>query len=227
MQTRTGVPPLAIVAFDGLIADTVRLRARALHAAVQSGPALTPRSIEFFSVEAIVDVLHGRTFAEATREIAKKSIDRGDCDGAVLDETALDLVAHDASRRFRGTLQHGVSLVRGAAEWLAELGRTHRIAARADSARQDVNTVVTLASLESSFLFIRCSDDAPRLPSRPSLDASWAAIDTRLAAVMVPRERRIAFESDPRCAATAQPFVASVEIPTFRHAITGSRAERE
>jgi len=137
-----------------------------------------------------------------------------------VDETTVDIVAHDASRRYSATLAQGISLVHGAEAWLAELGKAHRIVARADSARREVNAVLMLSSLENAFFFVRCSDDAPRMPARSSLESSWTAIDTRLTASGVLPEQRYAFEQGSRAISVARPFVASVRTPTFRHAIT-------
>ena len=144
-----------------------------------------------------------------------------------VDENTIDLVAHEASRRYGAALAQGISLVSGAAAWLAELGKTHRIVARADSSRREVNTILMLSSLENAFFFVRCSDDAPRIPSRSSLEASWSAIDARLTSSGVLPGQRFAFEHAARAVSVARPFVASVRTPTFRHAITEDRAERE
>jgi hypothetical protein len=167
----------------------------------------------------------GRTFAESARVVLAASVESGGLP-TTIDETTFDLVAHDAARRFTAALTHGVSLVDGAAGWLAELTRTNRIVARADSARRDVSRVLELSSLENLLLFVRCGDDAPRLPQRSSLDSSWAAIDARLTSIGVPTAQRLGFEHSELAADAARPFVASVQRPTFRHALTSDSTER-
>ncbi|MEO7520986.1 MAG: hypothetical protein ABIW79_04145 [Gemmatimonas sp.] len=213
MATRS----VAIVALDGLVADTLALRRAALQSALQS--------LIGGSAHDTSNAVAGRTFTEMTRRILAAATPQ--FSQSSIDETLVDLVAVDAARRYGEALRHGVSLVPGAAQWLRELGAAHRIVARADSIRRDATHMVTLASLESHFLFMRCSDDAPRLPGRGSLEGSWTAIDARLTASGVHAGNRSAFELAPEALATAKPFVASVQRPTFRHAITEDSAERD
>lgn len=166
-----------VVAFDGQIVDTLPLRTRALDEALASVAGFTGGDLR----------VAGRDFAEAARLV----LERLARDGAVPDdavETLVDLVSLDAGRRYSALLSHGVSLALDAEVLLATLQRTGRVVARADSARRDVSSIMALGALEHVFMFIRCSDDAPRLPGASTLESSMAAISARVRPAGEPRD---------------------------------------
>ena len=187
-------PIVHVVAFDGQVVDTLPLRGRALEEAIASvagdtighagsGSAGSATTGSETSKRAIDDwtrhPIAGRDFAEAARSILERQGHEPAVPELAL-ETLVDLVALDAGRRYSASLSHGVALASGAAELLAELQRSGRVVARADSARRDVSAILALGALDHEFTFIRCSDDAPRLPGRSTRESSMAAISTRV-----------------------------------------------
>ncbi|HYW30375.1 MAG TPA: hypothetical protein VE869_02630 [Gemmatimonas sp.] len=175
----TFAPIVHVVAFDGQVVDTLTLRARALEESLLSivGGA-TSAAVES-DVADTVALITGRDFAETARLVLERRVheQQGAADEL---ETLIDFVVLDASRRYSRSVSHGVSLVQGAAELLSTLRRTGRVVARADSVRRDVDAIMALGALEHEFMFIRCSDDAPRLPGGSTFAGSMAAIAARL-----------------------------------------------
>ena len=229
-----GGPSATVLAFDGLVADTLPARASALGAALSALSALSPLPADVMRTgleETLRAAIAGRTFAEAARLLLaaphvagveslatttnRETANRETANRETADrETLVDLVAMDAGRRYTAALADGVSLCPGAVALVAELARAGRVVARADSVRRDVETVLAFAAIESGFTFVRCSDDLPRAPGLSSLEGSWRAIDRRLRASGVDIEQRVAMEVGA-AADAARPFVAEVRASRF------------
>ncbi len=181
-----------IFAFDGVLADTLRLRA---HALVDAAAAEQAR----LDTEVVLALLPGRTLLEASLALFPEL--------ATTDPTLPELIALRAQRGFRALVQHGVPLDQRALRRLQEAAtRGDRIVVRADSERRDVESLLALAGLETSVSLLRCSDDAPRAPGA-SLQRSWEAIHMRLSDMGVGVPERTAFESNGETAETAALFV--------------------
>lgn len=189
--------PALIIAFDGVLADTLPLRARALADACAA--EFKPRPLDGARA-----VIAGRTMLEAALALFP-------VDGAS-DPVLPELVALRAQRGYRHLVQHGVSLRADVIERLREgSARGTRIVLRADSERRDVEPLLHMAGLEHQVAVLRCSDDLPRSRDA-SLARSWHAIDARLASMHQPVAERDAWEASPASADTARAFVATVQL---------------
>jgi hypothetical protein len=165
-------------------------------------------------------VIPGRTFVEAARtQLAMLLPDHaGELPPL---ETLADLAALDAGRRYRDLLSNGISLRPGVQRWLSTLASSGRLVARADSARRDVEAMLSLAGLDAAFAFVRCSDDTPRQAGAASVDSAWIAVDRRLLAVGVPAANRMAIEIAGLALDAARPFAARVQRPSFQAGTSG------
>ena len=181
-----------IFAFDGVLADTLRLRA---HALVDAAAAEQAR----LDTEVVLALLPGRTLLEASLALFPEL--------SATDPTLPELIALRAHRGFRALVQHGVPLDQRALLRLQEAAtRGDRIVVRADSERRDVESLLALAGLENSVSLLRCSDDAPRAPGA-SLRRSWDAIHARLSNMGVSVTERTALETNSETAEIAALFV--------------------
>ena len=205
-----------VVAFDGVVADTLGLRASALNEALMAiAEHLDPDAVGH-TAGAGSQAIAGRTFAEAAR-LLLASAPSSLTSQASARETLVDLVALDAARRYTAALSGGTSLLPGAVEMLNELALSSRVVARADSARRDVDAILALSGLDATFAFVRCSDDTPRLTGA-SVESAWAAIDRRLLAGEVAVENRTALEVAEIALDAARPFVGRVQRRRFPEA---------
>lgn len=189
--------PALILAFDGVLADTLPLRAHALTDACAA--EFHPRAHE----EALA-VIAGRTMLEAALALFP--------DEAAGDPTLPELVALRAQRGYQHLVQHGVSLRADVIEQVRNAAaHGTRIGVRADSERRDAEPLLAMASLDHTVSLLRCSDDAPRGPGA-SVVRSWQAIDARLTAMQLPVTDRTAWEMREEPAAVARPFAATVHV---------------
>jgi beta-phosphoglucomutase-like phosphatase (HAD superfamily) len=187
--------PALILAFDGVLADTLPLRTHALADACAA--EFHPRTRE--QVGAIIA---GRTMLEASLALFPAE--------AARDPTLPELIALRAQRAYRHLVQHGVPLRADVVRDMQDaIVHGTRIVVRADSERRDVEPLLAMASLDHQVNLLRCSDDAPGAPGA-SLGRSWQAIDGRLTAMQQPAAERIAWETGESTAAAAQPFVSAV-----------------
>jgi beta-phosphoglucomutase-like phosphatase (HAD superfamily) len=187
--------PALILAFDGVLADTLPLRAHAIADACAA--EFHPRTQE--QVRALIA---GRTMLEAALALFPAE--------AASDPTLPELVALRAQRAYRHLVQHGVPLRADTVRDIQDaIVQGTRVVVRADSERRDVESLLAMASLEHQMSLLRCSDDAPRGPGA-SIGRSWQAIDARLTAMQQAAPQRIAWESDEWTAAAARPFVSAV-----------------
>ena len=206
-------PSATIVAFDGVVADTLGVRARVLEEAISVVTQRMNLPNDVGSVDAR-GAIPGRTFAEAARELLPSLMARS---GDVLPlETLVDLVAVDAGRRYGEEISHGISLHTEAQGLLAELAVSDKVVARADSARRDVDALLSLSGLADAFTFVRCSDDAPRHPSTGSLESAWIAMDRRLLQGGIAIGNRTVLEVAEVALEAARPFAALVRRPRFQ-----------
>ena len=187
--------PALIVAFDGVVADTLPLRAHAL--ADAAAAEFQPRTIE----QALA-VLPGRNLLEAALSLFP--------DEATRDPTLPELVALRAQRGFRQLVQHGAPVHAGILREIHDAAASGtRVVLRADSERRDVEPLLAMAGLDHQFTFTRCSDDMPR-GHDPSLLRSWQAVDARLRSMQQDVMVRTAWEMSGGTESTARSFVASV-----------------
>lgn len=193
-----------IVAFDGIVANTLEYRAQALADAirVECGEATTwPDAHE------LLPLIAGRSFGEAL-ERAMTSSPRLQSSPHASDLTLHEIIAMRAQRNWAAMAQQGVPLRAGVAEQLQrEQSRGCRIVVRSDSLRREVEPLLRLAGLEDSVHLLRCADDVPRLGGSGTLRASYAAIDARLNRLGIPSARRTAVEMDGGSAARSLGFV--------------------
>lgn len=169
-----------IVAFDGVLADTLPLRAHALvDAANAEGLRLT--------AEHALVALPGRTLLEAALALFPHH--------AAHDPTLPELVALRAQRSVRQLVQHGVPMRPDVLRLMQQAAvRGVRLVLRADSERRDVEPLLDMAGVEHVLSFVRCSDDQPR-STDSSLARSWRAIDARLRAMRLEPTARTAWET--------------------------------
>lgn len=155
-----------IVAFDGLVAETLQLRAAALDR------ALTREGVDV-SLPAALLAVPGRTLHEAIAVLVGDN-----------DQTLVDMVALRAQQDVSTRMGQGVSLAMNARAFIdAQRPIGARLVLRADSLRRDVERVLQLTDLEWAFTFVRCSDDLPRARGVSSVEGAYVAINQRLDAL--------------------------------------------
>lgn len=189
--------PVLIVAFDGVLADTLPLRAHALADACAAERA--ERMIEQARA-----VLPGRTLLEAALALFPHE--------AQHDPTLPELVALRAQRGYRHLVQHGVAMHAHVLRAVRDAGaRGTRVVVRADSERRDVEPLLAMAGLDHLPTFVRCSDDQPR-GAGASLGRSWQALHARLESMRLDVAERTAWEAAANTAAEAAPFVRETRV---------------
>lgn len=100
------------------------------------------------------------------------------------DETAIELAAVRAERRFSSRVLTGLSLADGARAFVESLQSRTRLGIVTRASRTDVDTMLALSGLEHAFEFVIADDDAYR--PKPSPDQYLGALDRlgRLRAVV-------------------------------------------
>ncbi len=166
-----------ILAFDGVLFDTLPARTAALR------EALAAEGFELS--EALVrEALPGRAMAEALQQL----------DSTPQDFTRHDLVLLRAQRLYAGIIAHGVPLLpEGLAALREAVAAGHRIVLRSDSERRHVEPLLALSGLESQIGLLRCADDPPR-GGGSTFDRSWQHIDERLQRLGIAQTQRIVHE---------------------------------
>ncbi|WP_411278476.1 hypothetical protein [Gemmatimonas sp.] len=203
-EHRRSANRVTIIAFDGIVADTIPLRATALAESIRWGCASL--DIEVHAHD-ILPVLHawlpGLTFNEAM-SVAIEQLPALRHERIRNDVTLHDLIAMRAQRAWSAVAAHGVALRDGVLSRLeTAVARGLRMVLRSDSQRREVEPVLRLAGLEDCMLFLRCADDLPRLAAVPTLQASYDAIDARLDRLRIPRTQRDAVEVSHEAATLA------------------------
>lgn len=205
-----GAGRVTIVAFDGIVANTLPLRTTALADAIAFECVTLGLSVhahELFPL--LLPLLPGRTFNE-TMAVAVAGLPALQHEQIRDDLTLHDLIAMRAQRAWSAMVAHGVPLHDGVLSRLqAHVGRGLRIVLRSDSQRREVEPLLRLAGLEDSMLFLRCADDLPRLAGVSSWRASYEAIDARLDRHRLPHAQRIAVEVNAEKATFALGFAAT------------------
>ena len=185
-----------VVAFDGLIADTIGLRADAiiesLHTHDLSADAAEVRAM-----------LPGRTVSEVLRELAPTS-----------DETTLDLLALHAGRGCSSRCAQGVVVAHDLSTFLqrAQMAGTSVIV-RSDSPRNDVERILALSGHLLAFRMVRCADDPPSVRGASSVARSYTAILRRLDAPGGGADRA-ALEVSVHATAVASRFLGRASVVT-------------
>ena len=185
--------PALILAFDGVVADTLGLRADGI------AEALRDDQIDFDRAE-ILATLPGRSLYEAVDLLT-----------APTDTVLIELATLRAQQWVSTRMAQGVVITEFARTMLSAVATGTRIVLRADSLRRDVEPVLRFAALDDAFTFVRCVDDSPKLPVATSLESSYAEITRRLDVLRVSAERT-AIEADHRVAVVARPYVGSVHV---------------
>lgn len=207
-----GAGRVTIVAFDGIVANTLPLRATALADAIALECVTLGLSVHAHDLfPLLLPLLPGRTFNETMAVAVKVAGLPALQHEQIRDDLTLhDLIALRAQRAWSAMVAHGVPLHDGVLSRLqAQVGRGLRIVLRSDSQRREVEPLLRLAGLEDSMLFLRCADDLPRLAGVSSLRASYEAIDARLDRHRLPHSQRIAVEVTAEKATFALGFAAT------------------
>ena len=188
-----GPLPALILAFDGVVADTLGLRADGI------AEALRDDEIDFDRAE-ILATLPGRSLYEAVDLLT-----------ATTDTVLIELATLRAQQWVSLRLARGVVITEFARTMLSSVATGTRTVLRADSIRRDVEPILRQAGLEDAFTLVRCSDDAPRVPGATSLESSYAEITRRLDLLRMSAERT-AIEADHRVAVVARHYVGSAHV---------------
>lgn len=180
-----------LLEFEGVLADTHALRRAALQRALaEDGVTLSAGQFD------------ERCRGLATRDAAAAAAAVAPAP-AMLDETALDLVALRAERHFAESASKGLSLASGAAELVRQAAGKVPVGIVTRASRRDVDFVLALAGLEHAFSCIVAAEDAPA--AKPAPDGYLRAL-RRLAARGVRAASTLALEDGPagiRAARTA------------------------
>lgn len=193
----------AVVAFDGVLANTLTLRAQAIAESIANDLANDIDESVSVSVAQIVLELPGRTLHECIRHVLSRIASRA---GRELDETLVDIMGLQAQRAFSGRILQGIDLMPSALA-IIHWAQAHRVrlVLRADSHRRDVEGVLRQWDLESAFTLVRCADDLPRTMNDSTVYTSYVAIAARLDALDV-GARRVAWECAPYAQESAGQF---------------------
>ncbi len=152
-----------VVAFDGVLVDSLPARCTVLRDALLAvDPAMRQAPID-----AVADLLPGRTFEEAAVALIPLALQRAD-------PPCVTLCALQAESAWRTRCAHGIALhATVGAQLLAAQARGARIVLRADSARREVEGMLRQAGLDALAALVRCADDGP-----PRVDPSVAVSAT-------------------------------------------------
>ena len=170
---------MLVVAFDGLLFDTLERRAHAVVDALRQEGLKT-------SVALVMQVLPSRSIDETVRAVIATQVGHSRVVAHNFDETSLDLAVLRAERSLAALASSGALLSVKLAERIRRAAPITRIAVRADSRRREVDELLRLTELDSSLAMTRCSDDAAsvhRIDAHVStLRRSYSQIVTRMAA---------------------------------------------
>jgi len=190
-----GAGHVTVVAFDGIIADTVPRRAQILAEAIAQECAALDVTVHALALfPPLLPLLPGRTFNECM-VVAVDQIPALHHERLRHDFTAHDIMAMRAQRDWAKAAAQGVPLRDGVLDQLHQLtARGVRIVVRSDSQRREVEPLLRLAALDDSMLLLRCADDLPRRAGVTSLQASYEAIEARLERLRISWVQRDAVE---------------------------------
>ena len=174
---------MLVVAFDGLLFDTLPLRSAAIADALYVEGIAVP-------IETVREVVASRTIAETVRACAMFAAGAAHYTkwaGTFLDETAIELATLRAERAVADVTSRGATLNMAVRTRLQRAAAVTRIVVRADSIRRDVEPLLVMAELDSIISFVRCADDGiPRAPrtSVSVVEQGYTDIARRMASNM-------------------------------------------
>lgn len=195
-----------VLAFDGVIADTITARATAL---VET---LATHDIEARAAD-VVAALPGRTLHEALRDVLHARLADG------LDETLLDVMTMQAQQRCAQRMLQGVAIAPALTDVVRQL-QVHgtAVVVRSDSLRREVEPTLALTGVLGEFRMVRCADDPSRVRGTTSLERSYAEILRRTAR----GGEYAAFEVGDYAGAVARRVIGKV-TPVAVHPWSGER----
>ncbi len=192
-----------IIAFDGLVADTLGARAQAIADALTSEG--TP-----ISAEAIAERVAGRSLEETIEHVLRHHAAQS---GESIDHTTRDLAVLRARRSYSAIIALGLPLHAPATAWiLNHAANGVKVILRADSARADVETMLRLSGFSDNIAFARCADDLPRLRGLSMTESGWSAIIHRLGAMQITPSACRAVEVAQSAAKIAQTLMSDVVL---------------
>lgn len=209
---------MLVIAFDGVLFDTLERRARAVVDALGQEGLRT-------GVDPVMQLLPSRTIAETVRAVAAAQVLNKRVVAHNFDETSIDLAILRAERSLSAFASTGASLSVKLAERIPRAATVTRMVVRADSRRREVEELLRLTEFDSVLAMTRCSDDAGAShrseSNASSLEQSYSQIVTRMAAnrnlLGNASGIGIAFECCPRAREVARAFgfEAPDDIETF------------
>lgn len=150
-----------LLEFDGVIAETRVARRRALlETLAEDGVQLSDAEFD------------ERCAAMPVRASVRAAFSQRD---RAMDEALLELAAVRAERRFSEIVSTGVSLVDGAADFIASAHARTRLGIVSYAARPEIDAVLGLARLEDAFELVITNDDAYQ--PKPSRAAYIGALE--------------------------------------------------
>ena len=155
---------MLVIAFDGILFDTLDFRASAVVEALSAEGVVT-------SKQHVLSILPSHSLAEAVRAAAANSH---------ADQTTLDLAALRAERAIGELGSRGAVLNVTMRDRLRRAAAVTRIVVRADSRRLEVEELLRLAELDSVVSLLRCSDDLGDRTSNRTSDGTGARVNTHL-----------------------------------------------
>jgi beta-phosphoglucomutase-like phosphatase (HAD superfamily) len=167
-----GQPRAIVVAFDGLIADTLDQRTNAVVEGIAAvGFPIAPSDVR--------SLIAGHTIQETVRISCAMA-------GHTVDETLLDIAALRATRMLSTTMRQPVLLVPPATEWMQRARMHARLVVRADSERAHVEPVLSAGGLADIISILVCADDLPSTGTDiPMFVRAWKRIAERCQAIGV------------------------------------------
>lgn len=192
-----------VVAFDGLVADTLGARAQAIADALTSEG--TPTTIEAISAQ-----VAGYSLEETIEHVLQQHALHH---GQSLNYTTRDLAVLRARRSYSAIISLGLPLQPNAIAWI--VGRAAsgvKVILRADSAREDVERLLQLSELGDTIAFARCSDDLPRVRGLTTTETAWNVIMQRLGVMQITPSVCRAIELSQSAAKIAQTRIFDVVL---------------
>lgn len=150
-----------LVEFDGVLADTRAARRSALLDTLKED-GITISDSEYRDRCAAMPVRAAVRAAYSVRRVST-------------DETAVDLAAVRAEKRFSVAVQSGLSLASGARAFVEAAQTQTRLGIVSRAARSDIEAMLSLAQLEHAFEFIIADDDA--FAPKPSPTSYLGAVE--------------------------------------------------
>lgn len=188
---------LLVLAFDGLIADTISVRAAAIVETLARHDLVV-------SIEHVVSALPGRTVHEAMRAVVRPPL------VGAPDETLLDVLTIQAQQRCAQRLLQGVAIGPALTDVVRHLQmRGTAVVVRSDSPRRDVEQTLALVGGVGEVRMLRCADDPGGERGATSLERSYSEILRRMA-TRGDAAQHAAMEVGEEAAATARRFLGHV-----------------